>query len=441
MLIKAISLNLLLINRANDRHGELENETSAIAWLFNEREQHMLNLTKDIVDQGEIYETPLVSPEQDHFIVFDGNRRVTCMKLLADPKRAPSIELQAFFQTQRERWVGEFPTTIECQIERDRDRIDEMLYRRHTGTQSGIGQSNWDDRMKATFVARTGKSSGPSVADEIEKRLAEASLLSTRKKIPRSTLNRLLSSEPFRFQVGFTMKGGKFKFTHDPLKSLNAMSIIAADLANRKIVLGDIWDSEGKQRYLDKLSAEGILPLESDTIPVDNKIELNRDSNPKVRLRKKIATPSIRSSIIPQVEFGIVWSGRLQRHRDIWEELQFHLDLRNNRNAISVLLGVLLELALENYIKLQNVEIYENDKLAARLEKVGKHLRGAGKIDEKQIDVIKKFKQGDKLVSADTLNKYVHSPNFAPSPEHLMAIWDSLAEIIVLCLKAQAKGF
>lgn len=441
MLIKAISLNLLLINRANDRHGELENETSAIAWLFNEREQHMLNLTKDIVDQGEIYETPLVSPEQDHFIVFDGNRRVTCMKLLADPKRAPSIELQAFFQTQRERWVGEFPTTIECQIERDRDRIDEMLYRRHTGTQSGIGQSNWDDRMKATFVARTGKSSGPSVADEIEKRLAEASLLSTRKKIPRSTLNRLLSSEPFRFQVGFTMKGGKFKFTHDPLKSLNAMSIIAADLANRKIVLGDIWDSEGKQRYLDKLSAEGILPLESDTIPVDNKIELNRDSNPKVRLRKKIATPSIRSSIIPQVEFGIVWSGRLQRHRDIWEELQFHLDLRNNRNAISVLLRVLLELALENYIKLQNVEIYENDKLAARLEKVGKHLRGAGKIDEKQIDVIKKFKQGDKLVSADTLNKYVHSPNFAPSPEHLMAIWDSLAEIIVLCLKAQAKGF
>ena len=46
------------------------------------------------------------------------------------------------------------------------------------------------------------------------------------------------------------------------------------------------------------------------------------------------------------------------------------------------------------------------------------------------------FKQGDKLVSADTLNKYVHSTNFAPSPEHLMSIWDSLADVIVELLRA-----
>lgn len=52
------------------------------------------------------------------------------------------------------------------------------------------------------------------------------------------------------------------------------------------------------------------------------------------------------------------------------------------------------------------------------------------------MEVIRKFKQGDKLISADTLNKYVHSPNFAPSPEHLMSMWDSLADVIALFLKA-----
>ena len=80
--------------------------------------------------------------------------------------------------------------------------------------------------------------------------------------------------------------------------------------------------------------------------------------------------------------------------------------------------------------------VQENDKLAARLLKVGRDLQSKGKIDQKQLDVLKKFQQGDKLVSADTLNRYVHSPNFAPSPEHLMSMWDSLADVVVHCLEA-----
>ncbi len=239
MAIRNLSLGSLEVNRANDRHGELENETAAIAWLFNEREQHMRNLAKDIVDRGEIYELPLVSPEKNKFIVFDGNRRVTCLKLLDDPRRAPTVELQAFFREQRARWNGSFPKNFQCQVESDRDRIDEILFRRHTGTQNGVGQSTWDDRMKATFVARTGKGNGPSVADEIEKRLADAHLLPSRRKLPRSTLNRLLSAEPFRNRVGISMKGGRFEFTHDKATSLGALARIANDLASREVVCAE----------------------------------------------------------------------------------------------------------------------------------------------------------------------------------------------------------
>lgn len=146
------------------------------------------------------------------------------------------------------------------------------------------------------------------------------------------------------------------------------------------------------------------------------------------------AAPTVRSNLIPHKDFGLIWPGRLQRHHQIWEELQFHLDLKKHPNAVSVLLRVLIELALENYIKEAAVTVYDNDKLATRFEKAALHLLAAGKIDAKQAEVVKKFKQGDKLISADTLNRYVHSPNFAPSPEHLMSMWDSLADIIVLLL-------
>ena len=434
MAIRNLPLSSLEVNRANDRHGELENETAAIAWLFKEREQHMRNLAKDIVDRGEIYEIPLVSPEKNKFIVFDGNRRVTCLKLLEDPRRAPTIELQAFFREQRSRWKGSFPRDFQCQVESDRDRIDEILFRRHTGTQNGVGQSTWDDRMKATFVARTGKANGPSVADEVERRLAGAHLLPSRRKIPRSTMNRLLSAEPFRNRVGISMKGGRFEFTHDEAKSLGALARIANDLASREIVLGHLWDVDGKEAYLNKLENEGILPGPTDTLTKDG------GTRPAPKLAKAKPTakavPTLRSTLIPQKDFGLTWPGRLQRHHQIWEELQFHLDLRKHPNAISVLLRVLIELALENYIKEAGVSVHDNDKLATRLEKAGLHLQAGGKIDNKQMDVLRKFKQGDKLVSADTLNRYVHSPNFAPSPEHLMSMWDSLADVIVLCLRA-----
>lgn len=116
MAIRNLPLGSLEVNRANDRHGELENETAAIAWLFKEREQHMRNLAKDIVDRGEIYEIPLVSPEKNKFIVFDGNRRVTCLKLLEDARRAPTIELQAFFREQRTRWSGSSPKASSAKL-------------------------------------------------------------------------------------------------------------------------------------------------------------------------------------------------------------------------------------------------------------------------------------------------------------------------------------
>jgi hypothetical protein len=429
--MRNIKLDALIINRANDRHGELENETAAIAWLFNERGSHMQNLAKDIVEQGTIYGLPLVSEEGDKFLVFDGNRRVTCLKLLESPRRAPTTELQEFFEELRAKWNGTFPSQLACQVEPDRDRIDEILFRRHTGTQGGVGQSNWDDRMKATFVARSGKGSTFSVADEIEQRLEAAGLLPSRRKIPRSTMNRLLSAESFRNRLGFSISKGRFEYTHDEEAALAAMARVADDLAGRKLVLGDIWDVDGKRSYLDSLEREGVLPTahHAQAKPKQS-IDNTKKSKPSQPPRS-----TARNTLIPQTDYGLLWPGRLQRHHRIWEELQFHLDLGKHANAISVLFRVLLELSVDNYIKQQGLAVHDGDKLAARVLKVGKDLQSKGTLDQKQIGVLNKFQHGDQLVSSDTLNRYVHSQNFAPSPEHLRSLWDTLANFVVICLK------
>src|SRR3546814_17183155 len=47
MAYRKLPLASLVVNPANDRHGELENETAAIAQLFAAQEPHMRNLAKD----------------------------------------------------------------------------------------------------------------------------------------------------------------------------------------------------------------------------------------------------------------------------------------------------------------------------------------------------------------------------------------------------------
>lgn len=435
MAYRKIALASLVVNPANDRHGELENETAAIAQLFAAQEMHMRNLARDLVSKGEVFEPPLVFPSVDKFIVADGNRRTTCLKLLANPRRAPTVELQQFFAEQRKQWAGKFPDKIECRVEADRDRVDDILFRRHTGVQGGIGQSTWTDRMKNNFVQRTGKGTGLNVADEIEKRLKDAQLLPAR-RIPRSNLNRLLSSESLRNRVGISVRKGKLELLRDETAVLRALARITSDLANRVITLDDVWDTESKLHYIDTLDAEGILPTVSRKPP---KPPSGQPTPPPSSPRPGPAPPRPPAwpHLIPDVNYGITWPAHLQRHRAIWEELQYKLELSEEPNAISVLLRVLFELAIDNYVKrAQPAGLLDADKLSLKAAKVAADLHAKGKIDKKYVGAISKLQQGEAIVSIDTLNRYVHSPNFSVSPEHLKMLWETLADFMVHCLEA-----
>jgi hypothetical protein len=245
-------------------------------------------------------------------------------------------------------------------------------------------------------------------------------------------MNRLLSAEPFRNRLGFSINKGRFEFTHDEKVALAAMARVADDLASRKLVLGDIWDVDGKRGYLDSLEREGVLPTAKHTLSKPKPSA----HQPKTTVRPSVVSrPTQRTTLIPNKDFGLVWPGRLQRHHQIWEELQFHLELTKHPNAISVLLRVLLELSVENYIRQTILSVHDGDKLAARVTKIGKDLYSKSKIDKKYMELINKFQHVDQLISSDTLNRYVHSVNFAPSPEHLASLWDSLSQFIVLCLE------
>jgi len=288
--------------------------------------------------------------------------------------------------------------------------------------------------MKANFVNRTGKENKNNIADEIEKILSEKNMKPASGKIPWSTMNRLLSSEVFRHRVGCSFAGRKLSFTHNIDASLSALAKIANDLAAKRVVLGDLWDTDGKTKYLDKLAKDGLLPTDADKL--SSPAPATSGAGRPARNPKAPTKPKRRDALIPDTDFDLPWPGRLHRHKAIWHELQHELTLSKHVNAISILFRVLLEISVTNYVEQTRIAANPNEKFSARIMKVAADLASKSQINQKYHDEIKRFQQKDDLFSTETLHRYVHSANLAPSPEHLTAMWDTLSVLIVFCLKA-----
>lgn len=430
MRYSAISLSKILVNRANDRHGELADESLAMNWLLTNRSIHMRKLAKDICETGEVYEPPLVSDRNGHFVVFDGNRRMTALKLIAAPDRAPNQEWREYFGRLKDNFHGDIPNEIECQIEEDKDRLDEILFRRHTGQQGGIGQSQWDATAKSNFVNRTGKKTKINVAEEIEVFLKKDGF-ELAEKIPRSNLNRLLSAEHFRNRVGVTVQNNKLKFTHRKDSVLNALERIAEDLISKNVTLDDLWNNETKTRYLNKLDKNHILPRSEDLLEIASEPELEEESDDTATRRRRKRTTLIRN-----FDFKLIENHENRRLIDIFHELQTKLKFGQHDNAISVMFRVLLELSIDLYIERENVAAaHPNDKLAKKFSKVATHMEANAIIDKKYAQQIGRFVNSEPLVSTNTLHGYVHSKEAFPVESHLKGMWDTLEKFIVSCIK------
>lgn len=180
--------------------------------------------------------------------------------------------------------------------------------------------------MKANFISRTGREGSVNVAEKIESLLAEAGKL-PRRTIPRSNLNRLLSSDNLRRRIGFTVSRGDLKFTHQKPAVLHAMQRIASDLSEGKLTLDQIWNNADKHEYLDKLAHQRALPTQDHLLPNEQPAPRHATKpNPAAR-PSSVARPQQRDTLIPAKDFSIAWPVELHRVHAIWEELQFRLSL------------------------------------------------------------------------------------------------------------------
>lgn len=447
--IKTIHIDQMRVNPHNYRHNDVANEAAAIATLLETLPSKMKHLAKDISETGELFMLPLVGTKNDGVhVVFDGNRRVTCLKLLHKPHHAPTEDWQEFFTKMAEAANEPLPLKIDCQIASDQDWIDGYLFRIHTGSQDGVGQINWDNPSKARFVERTGKATKLNLPGIVEAKLRSEGYIDDGLNFKHSNLERLLSSEEFRSRVGISAKTKKLFFIRDVEKSLGALVRVVKDLDSGVLNLNYLLVNDEKRKYLNSLEQEGVLPTAHDALdgPIDFKTG-KPGPKPKAGDEGKEPDPALPPRPAPQKRDTLIRPEdgadlKSQEHSkravDIWNELQHNLKFGVHDNAIAVLFRVLLELSIENYVKRQKVPLHDSKDqyLVRRFKKAALHMCETGKIDDAYLKILMKLEDETMLLSVDTLHKYIHSKHLFPSSVDLKTKWDTLSEFVVTCLKA-----
>lgn len=163
---KVISINELYVNPENYRYiNDADDEIDAIICMFNVMTgtptKEMLNLSKDIVEDGlNPFEMPIVCFDEDlkKYVVYEGNRRVTCIKLMTQYKNNDRILEKVPFVSEIYKLECNI-NEIQCVVYYNSDDAKHFLYKIHQDINGGIGRKQWDYQAKMKADAAIGNKS------------------------------------------------------------------------------------------------------------------------------------------------------------------------------------------------------------------------------------------------------------------------------------------
>jgi len=424
-----LPLARLRLNKENDRHGPLGSEQECIQWMLNNLAPQIRNLAKDVAEHGlSPIEGILAFPDPESdgdYIIWEGNRRLTALKLLDDPNRCHDEKKRRVFTDIRRNAKVPIPDKLEVTVAPSVEDADRLIELRHQGPQEGVGTLQWDGSQKTRHLQRLGKKGRyafshqvlDSVVDRLDKDLRDKV---TGQGFAISTFDRLLGNPDVRNFLGIASEDGVARRFLREGETLKGVKKLLTDIAEGMPVR-DVYTKEQQKEYISSFS-------KSDT--PDQKKTL-KDSVTFVPPKPGKRQPSVRSRpvstkrayLIPQDVRYRIYDNRLN---SIYKELK-SLDVASFANATAVLMRVFLELGVDLYIENHKVSATENDKLSVKVQKVLKDMEANNWIDRQRAKGINSaVSSKHNPFSIDTFHAYVHNRRFHPSPTDLKTAWDNV---------------
>ena len=342
------------------------------------RQEDVAAVAMSIAEDGFFPSEILIAvPEDDEYVIVEGNRRLAAVMLLQDPNLAPQSR-RATFKRMKAKGVGRVPDELPVAIAPDRVSTEALVLRRHTRE----SVRKWTMYAQACYV-RSLMSSGDTVndvatrledsADRISRLLLVADFYDVAKTLKLEEYSAKKVHDPQEFKLSTLARiieskpGADFFALSRDTTGQTATRARAADFrAALAHVVDDIARNKQSTRTLN--SSEGISNYLESLKKIKPSIAKRKSSLRKVAgtvtqsAKKSVASSSAsnassrRSSVSPSIlPAGLVCSVANARIQSIFDELK-RIPLRNNVNVIGVGLRMFVELSASEFLSTTNRE-------------------------------------------------------------------------------------
>ena len=421
-----IEIKNLLFDIENPRFERVKDQQSAIdAMLRKDMKPKLKKLAEDIAKKGLNPGEPLyVAKENKKYIVLEGNRRLTAIKLIADPQLIKNDEKsKKFFQNLNNKYVNKLSLKLNCVVFNNKKDAWPWIKKKHTGENKGVGLVPWDTEQQERFQSQISGSQSKliQVLDFIQKH-------NIRYSGKRSTIIEKLLNTPYvRKQIGIDFKKGELILNVQNEKSIvrNFKKVIEKIDASNFSPRNTIDSAEKRKIWIDEVLGDQLPKKTSKAEKKRNngKIKKQTSTNNK---DKKTLIPSDFILNIPQERINL-----------IYEELK-SLNIKKYNNAVAVLFRVFLELSLDHFIDKNKEKIELKSEKSKRPPTLKDKLEGIVKYMEKEKiltthelkPIRTSISDKDSLFSIDTFNSYVHNRDHNPITEYLEKTWSNYSKFI-----------
>lgn len=429
----AIPISDLVVDTRNPRLVEPDkSQRDALRDLAASQGKKLVALAEDAIGYGlNPSELPIVTRTKDQrYAVLEGNRRLTALRALENPDLladAVPPSVLAKFKALNVEYLKNPVESVLCWVVDNRKEADHWIELRHTGENKGAGIVRWESDDSARFGTRKAKPGIHTQAlDFLQRRGVIDNAL--RKKIPATSLKRLLGTPAVRSRLGISMEAGNLVRMADAERVAKALKYVVDDFVEKRFRTKDIYLSEQREQYANSLPARiavAATKKKGEGVPLAESGQTGAASaKPK---RRKTKRP--RDVLIPNECVLEITSERINQ---IEAELR-RLSLERHPNAISVLLRVFLELSADDYIDRRGLILPSRPTLGNKLSAVADDLLQRKKFTKKQAVPVRRACQKNSFLapSVTMMHQYVHNQHLFPIGSDLRANWDSLQPFVM----------
>ena len=446
-----LSIDKLLLDLENPRLGLVSSQSEALANLVRLNPGHFRNLMASIRDDGlDPGDSLYVVPSEDgkDFVVLEGNRRLSALKVLSNPDVLAGTDLS---ESERKPLVREalgFERSevepIRCVCFGNREEANDWIRRRHTGIKGGEGRINWKpleiqrfsgDYTTIDVIEFMGRNAGYSK----EKWAQAQSALGGGKS---TNLTRLLESARGRLHLGITVQDKQSRKTPflgaDPEWVLRVLKRIVDDILNSKVNSRNLNKASDIEKYFENLPPE--LQPGPDTAVATPKafryINL-RGSQPKAPQKpppQTKPTPRTRRTLAPKKHpFDATKStklGMLLKEASTLDVARFPL-------SCAFVLRAIVELAVNDYMDDKSLSRIHRESgreftLAQKADHVLEDIVSSGVFSSSNLRAFRRNLLDQRSAcSIQALNGFVHGPYDLPTPAALRAGWESTVPVLI----------